>query len=79
MPRTNPPSYDLLVVLRATLSNLQARRRLSFKQEIVKHALESRIRSIEELLGIPLHDKKKTVSSCEPEHLPGHQKALPCA
>jgi hypothetical protein len=69
-PRTNPPSYDLLVVLRATLSNLEARPKpISPKQEIVRHALELRIRSIEEILGIASSFEKKTVSSSEPEDL----------
>jgi hypothetical protein len=68
MPRTNPPSYDLLVILRATLSNLEARRRpLSSKQEIVRHALALRIQSLEEMLRITAPGEKKPVSSYEPE------------
>jgi hypothetical protein len=76
--RLNPPSYDLLVVLRATLCKLQARRKpLSSKQEIVKHALELRIRSIEQILGMisPGENDKKTVLSAIPERLPDHQRA----
>jgi hypothetical protein len=71
MPRTNPPSYDLLVVLRATLSKLEARRRpLSSRQEILKHALELRIREIENLLCINSPVQKRTVSSARVEDMP---------
>ena len=74
----NPPSYDLLVVLRATLSKLQARRKpLSSRQEIIKHALEIRIRSIEEVLGtvFPGENAKRPVLSAIPERLPNRQPA----
>jgi len=75
--RLNPPSYDLLVVLRVTLSKLQARRKpLSSRQEIVKHALERRIRSIEEILGMISSggNEKKPVLSAIPEQLPNRQQ-----
>jgi len=76
--RLNPPSYDLLVVLRVTLSKLQGRRKpLSSRQEIVKRALELRIRSIEEVLGIISSggSEKKPVVSAIPERLPNRQCA----
>jgi len=76
--RLNSPSYDLLVVLRVTLSKLQGRRKpLSSRQEIVKRALELRIRSIEEILGIVSHgeNEKKPVLSAIPERSPNRQRA----
>jgi len=76
--RLNPPSYDLLIVLRATLSKLQARRKpLSSRQEIVRQALELRIQSIEEVLGIvsPGGNEKKPALSVIPERLPNRQRA----
>lgn len=65
--RLNPPSYDLLVVLRATLAKLEARRKpLSSKQEILRGALVQRILSIEEILRSASLGQKKPVN-CEPE------------
>jgi hypothetical protein len=75
--RLNPPSYDLLVVLRATLCKLQARRKpLSSRQEIIKHALELRIRSLEEILGMisPGENDKKPVLSAIPERLSNRRR-----
>lgn len=68
--RTNPPSYDLLVVLRATLAKLESRRKpLTSRGQILRDALALRIHSIEEYLRIDSPNSTRSVCSETAEHL----------